>query len=230
MVSPIATSEMPIAAANSSGMSDGGDAAAATGPGTLRQHADDRHAVRRQVEHDRQPIATTTATRMPGVRGREPLEAQDDGQAQQADAQRPWVGQASATPWRNATTSSIRPLGIGREPEQLGQLADEDDDRETGQVAGPDRVRQQVGDEAELAAGRRQPSRARPAGRASRPGRWPAVRHPRRAAGSSPRSWVPATSPGPSTRTGEGPTKAYATRQTTVVYRPVMAGRPASSA
>ena len=35
---------------------------------------------------------------------------------------------------------------------------------------------------------------------------------------------------GPSTSTREGPISAYATRQATVVYRPVTAGRPASSA
>ena len=40
----------------------------------------------------------------------------------------------------------------------------------------------------------------------------------------------PSEESGPRTRIGDGPTIAYATRQTTVVYRPVIAGSPASSA
>ena len=56
-------------------------------------------------------------------------------------------------------------------------------------------------------------------------------------------SWLPAASgrivaaiigpsdeSGPRMRIGDGPTKAYATRQMTVVYNPVIGGSPASSA
>ena len=101
-------------------------------------------------------IATTTATRMPGVRGESRLRPR-----MMARLSRPIPSAHGfvmpSRPWRNATRSSTRPLGVGREPEQLGQLADEDDDREAGQVAGPHRVREQVGDEAELARRPRRP-------------------------------------------------------------------------
>ena len=40
----------------------------------------------------------------------------------------------------------------------------------------------------------------------------------------------PSDESGPSTKFRDGPKRAYATRHITVVYRPVIAGRPASSA
>ena len=40
----------------------------------------------------------------------------------------------------------------------------------------------------------------------------------------------PSDESGPRTRIGDGPTSAYAIRQTTVVYSPVIGGSPASSA
>ncbi len=54
-------------------------------------------------------------------------------------------------PAKNALTSLDEPVGIGREAEQLGQLADEDRDGEAVHVADLDLLREQVGDEAELA-------------------------------------------------------------------------------
>ena len=40
----------------------------------------------------------------------------------------------------------------------------------------------------------------------------------------------PSDESGPRTRIGDGPASAYATRQTTVVYNPVIGGSPDSSA
>ena len=42
-------------------------------------------------------------------------------------------------------------VGVGREPEELRQLPDDDDDRQAVHVADLDLAREQVGDEAELA-------------------------------------------------------------------------------
>ena len=97
-------------------------------------------------------IATTTATRMPGRPRRHSHEAQDDGEAEQADAERPGIRLVEALEER--ARLGDEPARVGAESEQLGQLADEDHDRETGQVPGPDRVREQVGDEAELGCAR----------------------------------------------------------------------------
>ena len=57
---------------------------------------------------------------------------------------------------------------VRAEPEQLRQLADEDRDREAGEVPGPDRAREQVGDEPEPHDGRR--DRDRPDEQRQHPG------------------------------------------------------------
>ncbi len=55
----------------------------------------------------------------------------------------------------NAPASATRPSAIGAEPEQPGQLADDDDQRDAVEVAVADRRGQQVGQEAEPRDARR---------------------------------------------------------------------------
>ena len=70
-----------------------------------------------------------------------------DAEAEQADAERPHVGLVQIL--EEGYDLRDQPAGIGREPEQLGQLTDEDHDGEAREVPGSDRVRQEVGDEPE---------------------------------------------------------------------------------
>ncbi len=114
----------------------------------LREHPDHGNPVRREVEHHRQPDRDHDGDEDAGCPRRHPHETQDDAEAQQADAERPGVRLVEALD--EGHRFGDEPARVGAEPEQLGQLADEDHDRETRQVAGPDRVREQVGDEAEL--------------------------------------------------------------------------------
>ncbi len=51
--------------------------------------------------------------------------------------------------WTNAITSPTRPFASVEKPNSLGSWPMKIDDREAGQVAGPDRVRQEVGHEPE---------------------------------------------------------------------------------
>ena len=92
-------------------------------------------------------MAATTATRMPGVRGEKLLEAEDDAQAQEADAERPGVGHLESLDEGDGLRDEA--IRVGGEPEELGQLADEDDHRQAGQVARAHGAGEQVGHEPE---------------------------------------------------------------------------------
>ena len=120
----------------------------------LWQHADDRHAARRQVEQHGQDDRDDHGDEDARGPWRDPFEAEDDGQAEHTDRERPRVRHIEALD--ECLGLGDQPIRVGAEAEQLGQLADEDHHRETGQVAGPDRVRQQVGDEPEPADPRTQ--------------------------------------------------------------------------
>ena len=147
-MSPIATSEIPSAAANSSGMSET-DTCGRDGAGNpCGSDADDGHAVRREVEQDREGDRGDDGDEDARRPRRDAQEPQDDAEAEQADAERPGIGLVEVLD--EGRRLGDQSAGVGAEPEQLGQLADEDHDRETRQVPGPDRVREEVGDEAEL--------------------------------------------------------------------------------
>ena len=144
----MATSEIPSAAANSSGMSDSGtDGRAGSGNpcGSTPITSTPRDA---RSSSDRQGDRDHDGDEDAGRPRRDPLEAQDDAEAEQPDAERPRVRLVEAR--RNATASATSPLASVLKPNSLGSWPMKIDDRETGQVAGPDRVREQVGDEAEL--------------------------------------------------------------------------------
>ena len=119
---------------------------------------------------------------------------------------------ATASPWARPLTNPVdladEVVGVDLEPEQLGQLADQDGQRQAVHVADHRRLGDQVGDEPELGHGRQDHDRAdherehrrqrdRPLGVAvgARP-----------AAGSSRRSSVRARSPGPAPGSATGRT------------------------
>ena len=101
-----------------------------------------------------------------------------------------------------------QPARVGAEAEQLGQLADEDDDGQTGEIAGPHRVREQVGDEPQAAdaGAARQTS---PTRMASIPARAIACCWSPAASGRIVAAIIgPSDESGPRTRIGDGPTSA----------------------
>ena len=91
-----------------------------------------------------------------------------------------------------------QPVGVDGEAEQLGQLADDDRQRQPVHVADLGRLGQQVGDEPEVGEPGDGHDDARPAAPGSTPGRrpWPGRRRPAPAGRSSRRSSGPARSPG----------------------------------
>ena len=92
-------------------------------------------------------MVTTTPMRMPGSARPPALQAHDDAQGQQADAQGAEVGLVEVGDELAEVHQHV--AAVDAEAEELGQLADDDDDRQAGHVAEPDRLREQVGDEAE---------------------------------------------------------------------------------
>ncbi len=123
-------------------------------------------------------------------------------------------------------------VGVGREAEQLGKLADDDRDRRARSCSRPGPP---------WTAGRRRTRACRDRAR-SGSGRPSAPSSPPSAmavSGSSLTATIgkiaakisgDTDESGPSTSTRDGPISAYPTRQAIVVYNPVTGGRPASSA
>ena len=149
IVSVSDTSMMPTAA-RSSGPTSSNDVHGNDGVGKPSgKRADGRDPVAGQVEdrrHDR------------GARHRHEhrRDARHDARQQQQDDEhadaderprRVWVSSRCS---KNARTSSTNAVGVGREAEQLRELADDDRDRQAVHVADLHLARQQVGDEAEL--------------------------------------------------------------------------------
>ncbi len=94
-------------------------------------------------------VAPTTATSTAGTTAREPRQHEQDEQTGDADGQRRRVGLVETGDERPNLVDEV--VGVGREAEQLGKLADDDGDAETVHVADLDLLGEQVGDEAELA-------------------------------------------------------------------------------
>ena len=75
-------------------------------------------------------------------------EHEQDGQRDQAEHQRRRVALVESVEERPHLLDEA--VGVGREPAQLGQLADDDGDRQPVHVSDLDLLREQVGDETEL--------------------------------------------------------------------------------
>ena len=223
----MATSEMPSADANSSGRSVASTAGnAGTGKpwGRIPMTSTPRAARSSTTEN---PIATTTATRMPGVLGDSHLRPR-----MRIRLSRPIPsahGFVISRPMRNATTSPTSPSASVENPKSFGNWLI----RMT--TARPARYPVRTGFESRSAT---KPSLRAPAptvttptSSASMPARAIACSGSPAASGRIVAAIIgPSDESGPRTRIGDGPTRAYAMRHTTVVYSPVMAGSPASSA
>ena len=126
----------------------------------LRQHADRRRRrASSQVEHVDQPAtASTTATRTAGTFGRNRLQHQDARPATRCRATAAVrVDIAVGDAGHEARASRDQPVGVDREAEELGQLADDDRQRQAVHVADLGRLGEQVGDEARGGPGRPRP-------------------------------------------------------------------------
>ena len=93
-------------------------------------------------------VAPTTATRTAGI-----VRVKRGSTSRTANVIKP---STNAVELRSSNPLEERPhlvdeaVGVGREPAQLGQLADDDGDRQPVHVADLDLLREQIGDEAEL--------------------------------------------------------------------------------
>ena len=94
-------------------------------------------------------VAPTTATSTSGYLGQPALEAEDHGQADQADPQRDAVGLAVGDALDEAGDLADQAVGVDREPEQLGELPHQDRQGDPVHVAVAHRLGQHVGDEPE---------------------------------------------------------------------------------
>ena len=112
------------------------------------QRPDGRHPVRVQVEDRRDDGRRHDADQD----GRDDLgesgQHQQDGQDPEPDRQRRPDG--AVEPEHEGLELGTEALGVGREPEELGQLPDDDDEGETVHVADLHLAREQIGDEPEL--------------------------------------------------------------------------------
>ena len=143
---------------------DRGDAAAARRRGptsTGRRRREARSAARRRSRRPRTTgrapptptVAPTTATSTAGTCVVQPRQHEQHGEHAEADdaAPRPLVWSRSSNERADLVEEAV---GVGREAEQLRELADDDRDREAVHVADLHLAREQVGDEAELGRAR----------------------------------------------------------------------------
>ena len=93
--------------------------------------------------------ASTTTTSTLGTLGMQPVQQQDAGQRADPEDGGRRLASPCASPDTKARASATSPFGIDGEPEELGQLADDDRQREPVHVADLGRLRQQVRDEPE---------------------------------------------------------------------------------
>ena len=194
MVSPMATSVMPNAAPASSGRS----ATATLGkagmgkPWGKTPTTSTPLAARSKIIDT--AMATTTAMRMPGTRGATRFSPRMIEQREQPHAQRPEIGLIEIGHEIPEVGDHI--AAFDRIAEELGQLADEDRDGQTGQIADAHRLREQIGHKAELGDAGAHRDQRRPSAPACRPARWRSPCRRRPGARSRPRSWGQATNRG----------------------------------
>ena len=155
-----------------------GNAAPAASPGCRRSACRwSRPAGDRSAGQRRPP--TATAISMPGQCGRTIFSASDDGDRRQRDHQRAELTSA----WRATSASSFgtsaRLLAGKRQPEQILDLAREDDHGD----AGGESDRHRIGDEFDVGA---EAAGSRPRAGSGPPSAWPAAGHRSRAARRSP--------------------------------------------
>ena len=119
---------------------------------------------------------------------------------------------------KKAPTSSTKRVRVGREAEELGELADDDRDRQPVHVADLDLLGQQVGDEPELAEAQADLDEAdherQHPGHGDRAG---GVVRPRASGVMAAKISGETDESGPRTSTRDGPRSAYTTRQAIVV-------------
>ena len=138
---------------------------AEAGPGegrrrdALGQRADRGDALRGEVERGGDAVAPTTATSTGGHPGGEPRQDEQHDEHGDADEQRGGVGLVQALDELLDLVEEA--VGVGREAEELRQLADDDRDAQAVHVADLHLLGEQVGDEAELAQPRGRSRRAR---------------------------------------------------------------------
>ena len=122
----------------------------------LRQHADQAHAVLGQVEDGAGRDREQHHDQDGGDLGQPALQDQDRRRCRRARSPpRPGPTSPSAMPLEEAADLGDQAVGVDREPEQLGQLADQDGQGQPVHVADHRRLGQQVGDEAQLRHSRR---------------------------------------------------------------------------
>ena len=149
IVSVSETSVMPTAA-----MTGAADVARCSSTGTLGvgtpwgSEPDGRDPVGRRSSTAETIVTPTTATRIAGTRGSEPRQHEQDDEHAQPDDQRRRVGLVDVA--EELLDLVDEPVRVGREAEELRQLAHDDRDAEPVHVADLHLAREQVGDEAEL--------------------------------------------------------------------------------
>ena len=175
IVSVSDTTAMPIAPATSSARSDSATLGNVNGGKPLGQWADQGDAVVGQVEGVGGQDRDDHRHQHGGDLGDQPLEHEDQDQAEQTDRERRRHRLAVGQPLDEADRLGDEPVGVDREAEQLGELADQDREGEPVHVADLGRLGQQVGDEAQLGDAGEHGHRPRPAAPASRRARPPAA-------------------------------------------------------
>ena len=116
----------------------------------LRQHADRVHAVGLQVERVDRNGGQHDDDQHARDLGQQPIQQQDADERGDADDGSGRVRLALRQPGHEGARLGNEPVGVHREPEQLGQLTDDDGQRQAVHVADLGRLGQQVGDEPEL--------------------------------------------------------------------------------
>ena len=149
IVSVSATSAIPSAPATSSGRSDTGFGTVSGGK-PLGERAHQRDAVVGQVEHRRRGDRDDDRDQHAGHLRQPATEREDQRQADQADRDRRADRLARREPVDERVRLVDQSVGVGREAEQLRQLADQDRQRQPVHVADLGRLGEQVGDEPEL--------------------------------------------------------------------------------
>ena len=116
--------------------------------------ADQRDAVRAEVEQDRADQAADYEHERAGHLRKPETEPEDDGKRNEPDQERRRAETAEAARPRCELLPGVHAVGGGAR--ELGQLADDDVDRGTGEEAGHDRSRQEAGEPAEFEDGDQQ--------------------------------------------------------------------------
>ena len=150
MVSVRETREMPSAPAKSKARSPSGTVGMVNGGNPDGSAPTRATSWSSRLNTATAAIARRTAARTLGKIGPQALEDQDQRQTCHADRERSGDCFASLDRLDEGDGFVDQAVGVNGEPEQLGELADEDGEREAVHVPDLGRLREQVSDEAEL--------------------------------------------------------------------------------